>query len=334
MKQHPDRPGSNGPDEIIEMASGYQKSRIILTAFELDVFTAIGGGMVSAEDVARTICANAKATGRLLNALCAIGLIEKKEDFFFNTDASARYLVRGSEEYLSRIGHMLNLYRTWGTLTEAVRQGGSVTAREYDEVSLVHFIEAMHHRAKKTSGELVSHIDLDGVKRVLDVGGGSGAYSMAFARAKDDLHAVVFDLPEVTDLARRYITESGLASRIGTKSGDYNRDDFGSGFDLVFMSAIVHINTPAENRALVARAFRALNAGGRIVIQDFIMEEDRTAPARGALFSLNMLVNTSGGDTYTEREMREWLAGAGCTEIARIETGMANDLMVGRKPLR
>jgi predicted O-methyltransferase YrrM len=332
MKQQPDSPRITGPDQIIEMAAGYQKSRIILTAFELDVFTAVGGGMVSAEDVARAIGANAKATERLLNALCAIGLLEKKEDFFFNTEASSRYLARGSEEYLSRIGHMLNLYRTWGTLTEAVRQGRSVTAREYDEASLSRFIEAMHHRAKKSAAALVAHIDLGGVKRVLDVGGGSGVYSMAFARAKDDLHAVVLDLPKVIELTRRYITESGLASRVGTRSGDYNRDDFGAGFDLVFMSAIVHINTPAENRALVARAFRALNPGGRIVIQDHIMEEDRTAPARGALFSLNMLVNTDGGDTYTEREVRDWLSGAGCADIERIATGMENDLMVGRKP--
>ena len=332
MKKQPDKPRITGPDQIIEMASGYQKSRIILSAFELDVFTAIGNGMVSAEDVARTICAQPKSTERFLNALCAIGLLEKKDDFFFNTEVSARYLVKGSDEYLSRIGHMLNLYRTWGTLTEAVRQGRSVTAREYDETSLAHFIEAMHYRAKKTADALVSHLDLEGVGRVLDVGGGSGVYSMAFVRAKDDLHAVVFDLPKVTELARRYITESGLASRVGTKNGDYNTDDFGTGFDLVFMSAIVHINSLAGNRALVGRAFRALNPGGRIVIQDHIMDEDRTAPVRGTIFSLNMLVNTDGGDTYTEREMRDWLADAGCVEIERIATGMENDLMSGRKP--
>ena len=332
MKPQPDSPRISGPDQIIEMASGYQKSRIILTAFELDVFTAIGNGMVSADEIARTIGAHPKSTERFLNALCAIGLLEKKDDFFFNTGVSSRYLVKGSDEYLSRIGHMLNLYRTWGTLTEAVRRGRSVTAREYDETSLERFIEAMHFRARGTADALVSRIDLEGVGRVLDVGGGSGVYSMAFARAKDGLHAVVFDLPKVTELARRYITESGLASRIGTRSGDYRRDDFGTGYDLVFMSAIVHINTPAENRALFGRTFRALNPGGRIVIQDHIMEEDRTAPVRGALFSLNMLVNTDGGDTYTEREMRDWLAGAGCVEVQRITTGMENDLMCGRKP--
>ncbi|HOD13597.1 MAG TPA: methyltransferase [Spirochaetota bacterium] len=332
MNPQPGTPRITGPDQLVEMASGYQKSRIILSAFELGVFTAIGNGMVSAEEVARTIGAQPKSTERFLNALCAIGLLEKKDDFFFNTEVSSRYLMKGSGEYLSRIGHMLNLYRTWGTLTEAVRQGKSVTAREYDETSLAHFIEAMHYRAKKTADALVSHIPLEGVGRVLDVGGGSGVYSMAFARARDGLHADVFDLPKVTELARRYIAESGLANRIGTKSGDYNRDEFGTGYDLVFMSAIVHINSPAENRALVGRAFRALNPGGRIVIQDHIMEEDRTAPARGALFSLNMLVNTDGGDTYTEREMFDWLAGAGCVEIERIATGMENDLMSGRKP--
>ncbi|MBN2158106.1 MAG: methyltransferase domain-containing protein [Spirochaetes bacterium] len=321
------------PEQIIEMAAGYQKSRIILTAFELDVFTSIGKVALSAEDVARKTGANAKSTERLLNALCAMGLMVKKEEFFFNTDISLRYLAKGSENYLARIGHMLNMYRSWGTLTDAVLEGRSVTAREYDETSLERFIASMHHRAKKTADMLVSHIDITGVAKLLDIGGGSGVYSMAFARLKPDLHAVVLDLPNVIDLTRRYITESGLASRIGTKEGDYNKDDFGYGYDLIFMSAIVHINSYEENRALMKKAFESLNPMGRIIIQDHIMEEDRTAPLRGALFSLNMLVNTKSGDTYTENEMKEWLENAGCVDIRRIPTGMENDLMTGTKPV-
>ncbi len=322
----------NSPEQIIEIASGYQKSRILLTAFELDVFSAIGDGSLSFEDVARKIGARHRSTDRLMNALCAIGLLVKKGGHFANTPMSARYLVRGAEEYLSRIGHMLNLYRTWSTLTEAVRAGSSVTAREYDEKSLVHFIEAMHHRAKKTAHRLISHIDLGGVRRVLDIGGGSGVYSMAFVRAGDNLRAVVFDTPAVITLTKEYIAESGLEDRIDTMEGDYHAGGFGTGYDLAFLSAIVHINSYEENQALIGNAFAALSPGGRIVIQDHVMEDDRTAPARGALFAINMLVNTEKGDTYTEKEMREWLEKAGCADVRRIATGMENDLMVGTRP--
>lgn len=322
-------PAISGPEDIITAASGYQRSRLILTGFELNVWSAIGGESLSGEDVAARIGADTRGTERLCNALCAIGLMEKRNGRYSNTPLSSRYLVKDSEEYLSRIGHMLNLYRTWGTLTEAVRKGTSVTAREYDEFSLAHFIEAMHHRAKKTADELVSHIDLQGVGRILDVGGGSGVYSMAFVRRKLDIRAVVFDLPEVIPLTRRYIGESGLGERIDVMKGDYNRDDFGSGYDLVFLSAIIHINSPEGNRRLIRRAFESLNPGGRIVIQDHIIEEDRTSPPRGVIFAINMLVNTPGGDSYTESEMREWLLDSGCGRVERIATGMENDLMVG-----
>lgn len=320
------------PEQIIEMASAFQKSRIILSAFELDVFTAIGDGAKTPADVARTIKADEKGTDRLCNALCALGFLRKENDKFLNTDASLRYLTKGSEEYLSRIGYMLNLYRSWGTLTDAVRAGTSVTAREYDPTSLVHFIEAMHHRARKTADRLVSYLDLKDVNRILDVGGGSGVYAMAFVKAKAGITAVVFDLPRVTELTRQYIERSGLSASIATRDGDYHVDDFGTGYDLVFMSAIVHINSFDENVALVAKACRSLNPGGAVVIQDHIMEEGRTAPVRGTLFALNMLVNTPGGDTYTEGEMRRWFEAAGCVSIERISTGMENDLMVGRRP--
>jgi len=323
------RPEITEPGQIIEMASGYQKSRIILTAFELDIFSAIGEGFKSSEVVSRRIGARQKSTERLLNALCAMGFLRKENGLFANTEASVRYLTKGSDDYLSRIGHMLNLYRSWGTLTEAVKAGTSVLAREYDPDSLVHFIEAMHHRAKKTADELIANISLAGVKRVLDVGGGSGVYSMAFVRANPRLEAIVFDLPRVTELTLKYISQEGLSQRIATIDGDYNKDDFGSGYDIVFMSAIVHINTYDENVRLIKKAYHSLNPGGRIIIQDHIMEGDRTSPVRGALFALNMLVNTQGGDTYTEDEMREWLTKAGCADIKRIKTGMENDLIIG-----
>ncbi len=333
MALHKKKPLITSADDILEAASAFQKSRVILTAFELDIFTNLTGDSLTAEEIGHRIGARARSTERLLNALCSIGLLMKRKGRFSNTEASSRFMVKGSPEYLSRIGHLLNLYRTWGTLTDAVKAGRCVTAREYDESSLSYFIEAMHQRAAKNAASLVSHINLSGVKRVLDVGGGSGVYSMAFARAKSGLQAVVLDMPVVIKLAKKYIAENGMTGRVKSMKGNYHTRDFGRGYDLVFMSAIVHINSTDENQSLMNKAYACLNPGGRIVIQDHIMEEDRTAPARGAFFSLNMLVNTEAGDTYTEQEMRAWLANAGCVDIRRIATGMENDLIVGGRPV-
>ena len=154
-------------------------------------------------------------------------------------------------------------------------------------------------------------IDLTGVRRLLDLGGGSGAYSQAFARASSEVAPTVFDLPSVTPLARRYAEAAGLGERIATVDGDLLAGDFGSGWDLVFASAICHMLSPEENRALFARVHAALRPGGRFVIQEFVLSDDKTGPLHAALFSLNMLVATRAGASYSEREYLDWLTGAG-----------------------
>jgi cyclopropane fatty-acyl-phospholipid synthase-like methyltransferase len=168
----------------------------------------------------------------------------------------------------------------------------------------------------------------------LDVGGGSGAYAIAFAQAQPGLEVVVFDLPNVVPLTQGYVAAAGLSDRITTQSGDYNVNELGAGFDLAFLSAIIHANSPEQNRALLVRCARALNPGGQVVIQDFIMDEDRTTPAFGALFALNMLVGTSGGDTYTEAEVNGWLEACGFTDFRRMEvaSGMATTLLCAALP--
>lgn len=326
--------GISSPEELRELAMAFQWSRIVLAAFELDVFSAIGGESLPSAEIASRIKADARGTDRLLNALCALGLLVKNRGFFSNTAFSLRYLRRGSEEFLAGLGHSANLYHSWATLDRAVREGGSVLHRSRGERSgddLEYFIAAMHQRARLTAHVAVSKIDLSGVKRVLDVGGGSGVYSMAFARAREDLEAVVFDLPGVTQIAERYIASEGLSGRISTRSGNYLADDFGAGFDLVFISAVVHINSYEENRMLVSKAHAALNPGGRIAIQDQVMDEDRVNPQGGAVFALNMLVNTPHGDTYTESEIRQWLTDAGFRDCRRIDSVAGNALMIGTK---
>jgi ubiquinone/menaquinone biosynthesis C-methylase UbiE len=314
---------------IQETARAFQPSRILLSGVELGVFAALRAGPRSSAELAVTLEADPRGTDRLLNALVALGLLTKQAGRFANTPAAARHLDPGSPDYLGGLGHTAHLWHTWSTLTEAVRAGRSVVVRRLEgraEEWFEAFIAAMHARAVGPAGGVAAAMGLKGVTRVLDVGGGSGAFSIAFARAEPGLRATVFDLPNVVPLTRGYIAEAGLSDRIETIAGDYHEDPFPDGLDLVFLSAIIHSNSLEENRALIAKCAGVLAPGGRVVVMDHIMSEDRTAPPRGALFALNMLVGTAGGDTYTESEIREWLAAAGLERIARRTTPMGDQL--------
>ncbi len=324
-------------DELMKVVTAFRQSRIVLTAFELGIFTVLGEGGKTSDQVARVLRANPRGIDRLMNALCALGLVRKTGGLFSNTVFSSQYLVKGKPDYLAGLAHTANLWDRWGTMTQAVRRGGTVLTGQRRMSKAVKikrtrgFIAAMHQRASAQAAATVKLLDLSSVKRTLDVGAGSGAYSIALARAKSDIAATVFDLPEVIPLTRSYVRKAGLTRRFNFLDGDFDKDPFGSGYDLVLLSAIIHMNSPAENVSLFKKCARALNGGGQLVIQDWVMSADRTRPASGAFFALNMLVGTEAGDTFTESEIRGWMKKAGLSKIRRLETPFESSLMIGCK---
>lgn len=318
--------------QIQDLAKAFQQSRVLLTAVELGVFSVLGLEGLGSEEAAERVGADPRALDRLLNVLTGLGLIRKDGGLFRNTEAAERYLNAESPEFLSGLPHTNNVFASWATLTAAVRRGSRVRERgERDPAATQAFIEAMHRRARGGAELLAQTLDLSGARRMLDVGGGSGVYSMAFCRANAGLSAVVLDLPQVTPLTRAYVAGEGLSDRVDTQDGDYHQADFGNGYDFILFSAVAHINSPDENRALIRRAARALNPGGRVAVQDFLMDEDRVGPLHGAFFALNMLVNTERGDTYTEGEVRGWMEAAGLSGMERLDPGGEAALVVGRK---
>ncbi len=320
------------PDDLAQTIRGFQDSRAILTAIELDAFTAVAEG-ASAAQAAAQMGADPRATEMLLNALAALGLLAKHNSTFHNTPVSARYFVAGSpDDSRAATMHTANLWPRWSTLTDCVRQGTAVARlepREVDNRWTRPFIAAMHRNARERAPHVIRAVGTAGVRRMLDVGGGSGAYSIAFAQAGAELRAEVLDRPEVLEIAQGHIDRAGLAGRVTTRVGDLRTDTFGEGFDLVLVSAICHMLNPDENRDLLRRCRQALAPRGRVVIQDFILEEDKSAPKMAALFSLNMLVGTEGGATYNESEYAAWLRGAGFDEAMRIRLPGPSGLMVG-----
>ena len=318
------------PDDLIQTIRGFQESRVVLSAIELDVFSAVGDRATAAQ-VATVIDANERATEMLLNALTALGLLIKTGADFGVTPVSKRFLSAGGpNDARAAMMHYIGLWKRWSTLTGAVRSGtGAKAEPEADWTRW--FIAAMHRNASERAHAVVEAVGTARVSRMIDVGGGSGAYSIAFAKASEGLHAEVFDLESVLPMTRGYIAEAEVASRVTTRAGDLRSDTFGTGYDLVLLSAICHMLSADENRDLLKRGFAALQSGGRVVVQDFILNAAKTAPKAGALFSLNMLVGTPEGASYSEDEYRAWMTEAGFQGVNRVRLVGPTSLMVGTK---
>jgi (2Fe-2S) ferredoxin/SAM-dependent methyltransferase len=323
------------PDDLNDRIRGFQESRVVLTALELDLFTAVGDGVTAAEAAVR-LGTDPRATEMLLNALVSLRLLVKQGGVFHNAPAPARYLTAGSPDNARpALLHTAHLWHRWSTLTGCVHTG---TAVARDEIAgrgqdwTEAFIAAMHRNASERAPLVVRAVGAENVRRMLDVGGGSGAYSIAFAHANPALRADILDLATVEPIARRHIQQAGVADRVEVRPGDLRSGPLGEGYDLVFISAICHMLSPEENLDLLRRCREALAPGGRVVIQDFILEPDKTAPRFAALFALNMLVGTRGGSSYSEPEYAGWLDEAGFREIRHARLPGITGLMIGSRP--
>jgi (2Fe-2S) ferredoxin/SAM-dependent methyltransferase len=318
------------PDRLHEMIGSNMPSRCLLTALELDIFAAVGEG-ASAAEVGIKINANARGAGILLNALVALGLLTKSGDEYRNTAETARFFARGSKDN-QRDGllHMADMWHNWSTLTDAVRSGTSVEiGREQNPEWTTNFIVAMQNIAKDRAPLVVKALGTEGVRRILDLGGGSGVYSIAFAKASRDVKCEILDLAAVVPLAADYVSKAGVAAQVSIRSGDMLHDDFGSGYDIIMLNAICHMFTEEQNRDIFRHARKALAPNGRLVVQDFILNPDKTGPLQAALFSVNMLVGTEAGADYNESEYTTWMKDAGFGEVRRIGLPGPSDLIVG-----
>ena len=318
------------PDRLDQMIRGYMPSRCILTALELDIFTAVGDG-ANAEQIGARIHANARAVAMLLNALVALGLLSKSGDDYKNTAESARFIVQGSKDnHRNGLLHTANIWHRWSTLTDAVRTGTRIPV-DYDDTPewTRNFIAGMQRNAKARAPLVVKALGTAGVRRILDLGGGSGAYSIAFAKACPDVQCEILDIPEVVPLTSEYVSQAGVSAQVSLRAGDMLQDDFGSGYDLIMLNAICHMFSEEQNQDIFRRAHQALARNGRLVVQDFILNPDKTGPQHAALFSLNMLVATEAGASYSELEYTNWMNAAGFTDVRRIDLPGPSDLIVG-----
>jgi hypothetical protein len=319
-------------DQLLEQVRGFQPACIITAAADLDLFTILNHTPATAGTVADKIAADSRATAVLLDALAALGLLAKKADVYkVPADVAELMTADSPRNVLGSVRHQGNCLRRWDQLARVVQTGRP--ARREPSIrgeagDIESFITAMNEFSGPMAPAIVEKLLPLRFQRLLDIGGASGTWTIAFLRAVPDATAVLFDLPEVLPLARDRLTRAGLADRVSLVAGNFYTDDLPGGADFAWLSAIAHQNSRAQNRALYRKIHSALTAGGSLVIRDIVMDATKTRPVAGALFAVNMLVGTEGGGTFTFEESREDLASAGFTDVEAVFQGEGMDSLI------
>jgi precorrin-6B methylase 2 len=324
-------------DALLELGRNYQAAAVFAAAADLDLFDLLNDRALSAKEVARKLRCEHRGVEILLDALASLGLLSKRGLTYSLLPGTAAFLTaNGEESILAMAQHQANCLRNWVQLARVIKTGRpaekvpSVRGPEGDAAA---FIGAMHNVSAPMVDEVIRALQPFKFTHLLDIGGASATWTLAFLRGCPSARATLFDLPHVIPMARRRLAAANLNDRVALVAGDFTRDALPPGADLAWVSAIVHQNSREQNRILFTKVFQALLPGGRIAIRDILMEQSRTEPPAGALFAVNMLVATEGGGTFTFSELRDDLKFADFTKptVLRQDVGM-NSIVVATKP--
>lgn len=313
---------------LLKVSGSYWEGCALHAAVAMDLFSLIGNEFLTAGELAAKLGADADAVSRLLNAIAAMGLLARHQDRFGNTPESKALLSSGSQDYIGHIiKHHHHLVSAWASLPEAVATGRPVrqrsATRQDDERES--FLLGMFNLAMNIAPDLVSEIDLQGRAHLLDLGGGPGTYAIHFCLANPQLRATVFDLPTSEPFALKTIERFGLSERIGFTGGNYLEDRLTGSYDVAWVSQVLHGEGPEDCRKILGKVASVLEPGGLVFVHDFILDDSLDGPVFPALFSLNMLINTDKGRSYSGGQITSMLAGVGFTEIHRLPFCGPND---------
>ncbi len=326
----------SSPARLLDLATAYQRSKVLFALIELDVATLVAGGASSVAQLAPLLGTDPIATDRFLNACVAIGLLECERGKFRNTPDVERFLVRGTPTYLGQAFRRYDRdsYPAWQGLTERLRSWSSgvtplASPPSGDEAAAA---LAQHELVLLTGEALAETIDLSHQRRLLDLGGGTGAMSIALCRRYLELEAIVYEMPAIAAVARVTIGAAGLSERIQVIEGDFATDALPAGCDAVLLANLLSVATPRANQTLFGRIFDRLPSGGRVLLSGWMLEEGRTSPLLPVLFCLED-INWGAADVeQTAATYASWLTAAGFREIERAPYYPPTSVVSARKP--
>lgn len=325
------------PDRIQQVATGAWATGILGSAVTHRLFTHLDAGEEPATRLAKQAGVSERGVQAVLDGLLGLGLVELRDGAYRNTAEAATYLVEGRPDYIGGFAKvMLAQAGDWATLPEVVRTGVPVVSQTYDVADnpffdeLVPAIAPITAVAATVAARLLGIADAGPIS-ILDVGGGSGIFSATWLGLNPTAQSTQLDWTAVNEIARGLITEHGVADRFSCIDGDLHTTDFGvARFDIAVYSHIAHQEGPEDNKAVFAKLRRALKPGGTVLVNDFVVDDERSGPPFPLIFAATMLLQSKQGTTWRVSDYRDWLTAAGFGDISVHPTPTPATLIVAR----
>jgi 2-polyprenyl-3-methyl-5-hydroxy-6-metoxy-1,4-benzoquinol methylase len=282
----------------------FAEHRIITVAARTGILGQLAEHHTLTDDVARELGLDPLATGKMIRALAALGIVEADGDRYRVSEALRPFFRSGDDNLLPFLEHSHSMYERWGSTLEPWLRGDEWPVAERTPEEIRRFGAAMRAMGSQMARRVAAILDFEGAERLLDVGGGWGHFAKAFCKAKTDLRATVLDIPEVAERATADLQGTELEHRIDFLAGDYLSTNYGTDFDLVLFANVLHQETDDRAAEMIRRGAAALAPGGRVMVVDFAIDDRQRKHLLGALFAINM---RSFGDTWPEPTIRGWL---------------------------
>ena len=339
--------GSISPDPVFQILTGFFASKALMAAVEMDVFTKLDGRQVTAQEFQQLLALESRPAQVFASALASVGLLDSKDDKLSNSQISATFLSKKSPAYMGGFVRMCDerLYKGWDSLSWSlannkpveVKKGGDAESLFNDAKSdrsieaIEKFTHAMHGVSIGPAMALAKAFDFSKYKSMIDIGGGSGAYSIHVAKEFPNMSATVADLGPVCKVAEGYIAQYGLSGRVKTTQLDFWKQDIPKGHDVAFLSHIIHDYDAEKGVTLLKKIYASLNPGGALIISEWMLNDDKTGPVQSAMMGMNMIVETNGGRNYSFAEISEMLRTAGFKNIEKRPLAGPAQIAIGYK---
>jgi SAM-dependent methyltransferase len=310
-------------EDFRDAVAAYRLPRVLLTALDLDLFTVIGARTWSVPVLARHLRVSPRGVEILCRNLASVGLLRKNRNRYRNSELAATVLNAKSGSYRGAYLKLLQgQWDDWSTLTRSVCLGQPVVDdEELDETAYRRqFTWAMHHRSMDVAPRIARQLDLHRARTLLDLGGGPGTYALAFMKRNLRLRATVCDRAPALEVAKEIAAQSPVGHRLSYAPVDFIKQPIPGRYDVVWLSNVIHIYCPKNNQKLLRKILRVLPPGGRLLLQDaFLHDRNGLVPLDANLFAVTMLLFTDQGNTYSVREVTDWLLGAGFRQVKLIK---------------
>ena len=332
------------PEYILSVGTGFMAAKTLLSAVELGVFTSLASQPGTLADLETRLGLHPRASRDFLDALVALGFLERRHGVYENTPPAAHYLDARSSAYIGTLLEMSNqrLYKYWDTLTDALRNGqpqnelktGGATlfsALAADPARHRLFLGAMTALSRAASLAIAHKFPWADYTSFVDVGTAQGDLAAQVALQHPHLNGIGFDLPPVAPIFAEHVAKLGVSERVRFVVGDFFEDPLPA-TDVVVMGHILHDWDLAEKKMLIGKAWACLPPGGALIIYEAMIDDARESNAQGLLMSLTMLIETHGGFDYTAADCADWMLEAGFQPTRKVKLTGSESMVIGTKP--